>query len=435
MGDEKRVLKLSGKWFHSGKPLTSGTFEMYWDFTTRKMQGVRSEGNITTKWLWTGLDGALDWVSQIFHTDSVPMPKMLPDNFVYDLFVRHTFFDVFDPAFEDEKRSGHRVRSMSLPSTPVVRNDDGEVKADPIEPRELAVAVLDQPQERTRRKRGKRGQGRGKFAADKSVQVVGVLVSLGACQDSADTSTPRSFDTSADSTVSTASSVSDRMCESNRWPCDSDPLDLTDSDADDHMFSNQSNLCTEESEDASFEAVHDEVSNLSRSVCGTPHPQSQLETSRHSVRLVPQGKEQTVMIQNLPREFNNHCLCAVLFHLGFCGQFDFVYVPVDFNHCASYGFAFVNFLYSDQAEQFRRCFPQYARTCMPGCQRCHVRLNAPVQGLEDNIERYRNSPVMHEAVPAQYKPLLFDGGVPVAFPAPTKSIRFPRFRNFRRCQD
>ena len=269
---------------------------------------------------------------------------------------------------------------MSLPSTPVVRNDDGEVKADPIEPRELAVAVLDQPQERTRRKRGKRGQGRGKFAADKSVQVVGVLVSLGACQDSADTSTPRSFDTSADSTVSTASSVSDRMCESNRWPCDSDPLDLTDSDADDHMFSNQSNLCTEESEDASFEAVHDEVSNLSRSVCGTPHPQSQLETSRHSVRLVPQGKEQTVMIQNLPREFNNHCLCAVLFHLGFCGQFDFVYVPVDFNHCASYGFAFVNFLYSDQAEQFRRCFPQYARTCMPGCQRCHVRLNAPVQG-------------------------------------------------------
>ena len=25
---------------------------------------------------------------------------------------------------------------------------------------------------------------------------------------------------------------------------------------------------------------------------------------------------------------------------------------------------------------------------MPGCQRCHVRLNAPVQGLEDNIQRH-----------------------------------------------
>ena len=30
---------------------------------------------------------------------------------------------------------------------------------------------------------------------------------------------------------------------------------------------------------------------------------------------------------------------------------------------------------------------------MPGCQRCHVRLNTPVQGLEDNIERYMNSHV------------------------------------------
>merc|ERR1711916_258740 len=71
------------------------------------------------------------------------------------------------------------------------------------------------------------------------------------------------------------------------------------------------------------------------------------------------------------------------------------------------------------------------------CQDVHARMSAlscaterASPGVEDNIERYRNSPVMHEAVPAQYKPLLFDGGVPVAFPAPTKSIRFPRLRNF-----
>jgi len=70
------------------------------------------------------------------------------------------------------------------------------------------------------------------------------------------------------------------------------------------------------------------------------------------------------MIQNLPREFKKHCLCAVLLHLRFFGQFDFVYVPVDFKQCASYGFAFVNFFNADQAEQFRRFL------CMPGraCQ-------------------------------------------------------------------
>ena len=79
--DEKRVLTLCGRWFHSDKPLTNGTFEMYWDFTTKPMQGVRSEGNISTKWLWTGLDGALDWVSQIFHTLAIgydPCPYRAP---------------------------------------------------------------------------------------------------------------------------------------------------------------------------------------------------------------------------------------------------------------------------------------------------------------------------------------------------------------------
>ena len=40
-----------------------------------------------------------------------------------------------------------------------------------------------------------------------------------------------------------------------------------------------------------------------------------------------------------------------------------------------------------------------------------------------------NSPVTHDAVPAQYEPLLFHGGVPFALPAPTKSVRFLRLRN------
>ena len=39
------------------------------------------------------------------------------------------------------------------------------------------------------------------------------------------------------------------------------------------------------------------------------------------------------------------------------GHFDFVYVPVDCKHFASFGFAFVD----DRAEQ--RCFSQCARTC------------------------------------------------------------------------
>ena len=36
---------------------------------------------------------------------------------------------------------------------------------------------------------------------------------------------------------------------------------------------------------------------------------------------------------------------------------------------------------------------------MPGCRRCHLRLNASVQRLEDNLKRYVKSPVMIDAVP------------------------------------
>ena len=40
-----------------------------------------------------------------------------------------------------------------------------------------------------------------------------------------------------------------------------------------------------------------------------------------------------------------------------------------------------------------------------------------------------NSPVMHDAVPTQHELLPFHGGVPVARPAPRKSLRHLTFKN------
>ena len=65
---------------------------------------------------------------------------------------------------------------------------------------------------------------------------------------------------------------------------------------------------------------------------------------------------------------------------------------------------------------------------MPGCLRCRVTERAS-PGRNDNVLRYRNSFVTHDAVPAQYMPLLFHGGVPFSISAPTKCIRFPRLRD------
>ena len=38
---------------------------------------------------------------------------------------------------------------------------------------------------------------------------------------------------------------------------------------------------------------------------------------------------------------------------------------------------------------------------MPGGQPCHFKLNASVQGLEDNLKRYMKSPVLHDAFPTE----------------------------------
>ena len=59
--------------------------------------------------------------------------------------------------------------------------------------------------------------------------------------------------------------------------------------------------------------------------------------------------------------------------------------------------------------------PSHAQRLMP---------DAPAQGFEASVERHRISPEVHDAVSEQYKPLFFHGGVPLAYPAPTKSSGF-----------
>lgn len=55
----------------------------------------------------------------------------------------------------------------------------------------------------------------------------------------------------------------------------------------------------------------------------------------------------------------------------------------------------------------------------------------PLQGLKAHIERYRNSPMMHESVDAKFKPMMFSNGARVPFPAPTKKLKPPRMRHAR----
>jgi len=134
------------------------------------------------------------------------------------------------------------------------------------------------------------------------------------------------------------------------------------------------------------------------------------------------------MIRNLPNNYTREMLLQLMDSQGFSGQYDFVYLPMDFNSTASLGYAFVNLVVHANAKRFWACFDGWSKWTIPTKKKSHVTWGHPVQGLTANLERYRNSPVMHAAVPDEYKPVQFLNGRRVPFPPPTKKIQLPRLR-------
>lgn len=137
----------------------------------------------------------------------------------------------------------------------------------------------------------------------------------------------------------------------------------------------------------------------------------------------------TVVIRNLPHTYTREMVCEFMDDEGFKGRYDFVYLPTDFRSWLAFGYAFVNMVTPEDANDIMRCLEGFDAWKHDGeGKTCNVVWSDPYQGLEANIERYRNSPVMNESVSEQYKPMLFSSGRLVPFPAPTKKLRQPRIR-------
>lgn len=137
----------------------------------------------------------------------------------------------------------------------------------------------------------------------------------------------------------------------------------------------------------------------------------------------------TVMLRNLPNNYNRAMVLAMLDGEGFAGKYDFLYLPIDFKSRACLGYAFVNLVDEPDVSRFWCRFDGFSNWILPSKKVCHVSWSGPHQGLEAHIERYRNSPVMHKSVPDEYKPVVFRSGVRLDFPPPTKSTRAPRIRH------
>merc|ERR1712226_1484683 len=118
----------------------------------------------------------------------------------------------------------------------------------------------------------------------------------------------------------------------------------------------------------------------------------------------------TLMLRNLPSDYNRELFLDMLDDECLAGEYDFVYFPVDFQTGSGLGYAFVNFTSHEEAVRAWQLLDGFKDWFVGSTKVCEARWSNPVQGLTANVQRYRNSPVMHDKVPDSYKPVVFSNG-------------------------
>jgi hypothetical protein len=163
-----------------------------------------------------------------------------------------------------------------------------------------------------------------------------------------------------------------------------------------------------------------------------PRQEPRVRRERVDVEVEPAMDESlrtSVMLRNIPNKYTQRMLLSVVHELGFNQTcFDFFYLPIDFRNKCNVGYAFINFLSNDVARQFFKGLDGYQLRAFNSDKVCAVAW-ARVQGLQANIEHYRNSPIAGVPIP-QYRPLLFDAdtGVEIPFPEPDGPLARVRLR-------
>jgi len=143
---------------------------------------------------------------------------------------------------------------------------------------------------------------------------------------------------------------------------------------------------------------------------------------------IPDEVKTTVMMRNIPNDYTREMLMKLVDHEGFAGCYRLFYLPIDYASRVSFGYAFVDLATPEEAARFRSHFQGFTAWDVVSQKVCEVCWSSVLQGVSAHIERYRNSPVMHESVPDEFRPILLVDGKRVPFPSATKSIRAPRAR-------
>lgn len=157
-------------------------------------------------------------------------------------------------------------------------------------------------------------------------------------------------------------------------------------------------------------------------------PRSQMASETDASATPCQELRTTVVLKNLPEEYTRSMLLDLLEGQGLSGCYNFVYLPINFGSHTNFGYALVNLVTQDEAERFMALFRGFNDWAVNSLKVADVIWSGKRQGLDNQIARYRNSPMLSEGMPEEAKPLLLQDGVPVGFPPPTRRVKPLRVR-------
>lgn len=122
----------------------------------------------------------------------------------------------------------------------------------------------------------------------------------------------------------------------------------------------------------------------------------------------------SVMIRNLPNNYNRKLFLELIDSLGFAGKYDFFYLPIDPKTCVNRGYAFVNMINADSAGRLWKSFDGFYDWVLPSRKASGVSW-CTRQGLHANVSYYASHRQM-EALPEEFKPVMVVAGSLTPFP-------------------
>jgi hypothetical protein len=152
-----------------------------------------------------------------------------------------------------------------------------------------------------------------------------------------------------------------------------------------------------------------------------PPPQPLLGPDRRST----QTAQTTLIIRNIVGNCNRRMLVKFMNRHGFQGKYNLLYLPQRFPDQGCFHYAFVNFVSEDAASEFQAQLNGCDEEDLFGEQYADISWSR-CQGLQANIEKFRNSSVMHPSVEEACRPLLLKDGKAIPFPKPTRRIKHDR---------